>query len=103
MERIVRQEVMVNFVCDSMGLECILEPIVLSLSPGGSCLGSDRSADHSDRLVSIRLLFKIAAEVGFDSALLSLAHGSHLSQRLHSIYELALGLVGEGMPRLPAM
>ena len=78
-----------HFVCDSMGLECILEPVVLPLSPGGSCLGSDRSADRSDRLVSIRLPLTIAAEVGFDSALLSLAHGSYLSQRLYSIYELA--------------
>ncbi len=73
-----------------MGFECILESIVLSLSPSGSCLGGDRSADRSDCLVSIRLLLAIEAEVGFDSALLSLAHGSHISQRLHSIYELAL-------------
>ena len=73
-----------------MGFECILESIVLSLSPSGSCLGGDRSADRSDRLVSIRLLLTIADEVGFYSALLSLAHGSHLSQCLYSIYELAL-------------
>ena len=72
-----------------MGFECILESIVLSLSPSGSCLGSNHSADHSDRLVSIWLLLTIADEVGFYYALLSLAHGSHLSQCLHSIYELA--------------
>ena len=74
---------------DPMGFECILESIVLSLSPSGSCHGSDYSTDHSDRMVSIRLLPTIADEVGFYSALLSMGHGSHLSQCLYSIYELA--------------
>ena len=89
MERTVRQEAMDHSLYDSMGLECILESIVLSLSSSGSCLGSDHSADNSDRLVSIRLLLTIADEVGFYSSLLSLAHGRHFSQCLYSIYELA--------------
>ncbi len=89
MERSIRQKAMDHFVCDSMGFECILESIVLSLSPGGSCLGGDRYADRSDCHISIQLLLTIADEVGFGSALLSLAHRSHLSKCLYSIYELA--------------